>query len=165
MFFGELYLTAYQTLHFGAIQFIPDQVITFPDGLPAFEQERQFLPIEQPSSAPLIFLQSLSRPDLVFITLPAALVDPAYRLMAAAEDLELLGLPPDRQPDIGEDVLCLAILTVAEGKTPTANLMAPILVNRKTRLALQAIQVDSAYSHQHVLPARSPARSMEDRCS
>ena len=109
-------MTAYQTLHFGAIQFIPDQVITFPDGLPAFEQERQFLPIEQPSSAPLIFLQSLSRPDLVFITLPAGLVDPAYRLMAAAEDLELLGLPPDRQPDIREDVLCLAILTVAEGK-------------------------------------------------
>jgi len=59
------------------------------------------------------------------------------------------------------DVLCLAIITVPEGKPPTANLMAPLIVNRKTRLALQAIQVDSAYSHQHALPMPP----VEERCS
>jgi len=38
---------------------------------------------------------------------------------------------------------------VAEGKMPTANLLAPVVVNLKTRRGLQAIQVDSSYSHQH----------------
>jgi flagellar assembly factor FliW len=150
-----------QTIHFGTITYRESAVLEFPYGLPAFEQERRFLPIEQPSTAPVIFLQSLSHPELVFITLPVLLVDPAYRLMLSLEDLEALALAIDRQPQIGKDVLCLAIVTVTEHKTPTANLMAPVVVNLKTRCALQAIQAEAGYSHQHPL---QPA-PREETCS
>ena len=116
--------------------------------------------MEQPASSPVVFLQSLSRPDLVFITLPIAFVEPAYQLIVAPEDLMLLELPQEPQPVIGEEILCLAIVTVREGHAPTANLMAPVVVSRRTRRALQVIQSDSSYSHQHVL-----APPVEERCS
>ncbi len=149
------------TEQFGNVSYSPEQVIEFPQGLPAFEDEREFIPIERPNLAPVVFLQSLSRPGLVFITLPVQVVDAAYKLEMSPEDLETLNLPPDRQPRPGNDVLCLVVITVGEAST-SANLLAPIVVNLKTNKALQAIQVDTAYSHQHPLPAQNPP---EAECS
>lgn len=140
------------TEQFGRIEYNPSQVIDFPEGLPAFEQERRFVPLEQSCTAPLVFLQSLSRPDLVFITLPVQLVDASFQLSVCTEDLQALGLPDDRQPSLGADVAGLAILTVADGSAPTANLMAPILINVRTNRAVQAIQTGGGYSHVHPLP-------------
>lgn len=141
--------------HFGIICYQPDQVVTFPEGLPAFEEEREFLLIEQSSTAPVVFLQSLRRPGLAFITLPAGFVAPPFQLAASPEDLEALGLPAGSLPIPGPDLLCLAIVTVAEARPPTANLMAPVVVNMRNRLARQVIMCDSRYSHQHplVLPS------------
>ena len=151
-------MAEFVTQHFGTVQYSPEQIIHFPYGLPAFDEETRFLPVEQPSKAPVIFLQSLARPELVFITLPVLTIEPAYRLMMAEEDLEALELPPDRQPEIGAEVMCLVVVTVAEGKPPTANMMAPIVVNLRTRRAVQAIQAETGYSHQHVLPAHPRER-------
>ena len=151
----------FATEQFGTVTYTPDQVIEFPWGLPAFDSEREFLPVERQNMAPVVFLQSLTRADLVFITLPVHLVDAAYRLEMSPEDLESLGLPADRQPVPGDDVLCLAIVTLAEQNPATANLLAPIVVNLKTNKALQTIQVDAGYSHQHPLP--TPDK--EEACS
>jgi len=138
------------TEHFGLVSYQAEQVITFPEGLPAFEEEREFLLIERPATAPVVFLQSLRRPDLAFITLPAMLVEPSFRLTPAPEDLEALGLDAGA-PVPAADLLCLAIVTIAEGAPPTANLMAPGGVNLQKRLARQVIQAGGPYSHQHPL--------------
>lgn len=139
--------------HFGAVSYTDEQIIHFPVGLPAFEEHRQFLLMEQEATAPVVFLQSLSWPELSFITLPLLLVDPSYRLALSPEDLELLALPTDRQPALGAEVYGLAIITVPEGGPPTANLAAPIVVNTRTRQAVQAILADAGYSHAHALSA------------
>jgi flagellar assembly factor FliW len=139
------------TAHFGTIEYQQSSIIQFPAGLPGFEEEKFFLPIEQPQTAPLIFLQSLAHPDLCFITLPVLAVDPDYRLSISQEDLAELALPEDRQPRIGYEVLCLAIVSVAEDRLPTANLLAPVVVNLNVRRAVQAIQTESEYSHQQPL--------------
>ena len=39
---------------------------------------------------------------------------------------------------------------------PTANLLSPVVIHWRTRLAVQAIQADSPYSHQHPLLAPAP---------
>jgi len=143
----------FESKHFGMIEYQPDTVIQFPAGLPGFEQESRFVALEQPGAKPIVFLHSLSRPDLCFITLPAQAVEPGFRLTVSAEDLRTLELAEDRQPRIGSEVVCLAVISVAEGQAPTANLLAPILVNLRTRRALQVIVPESGYSHQHPLPA------------
>lgn len=147
-------MRTFSSRHFGSIRYEDDATFTFPAGLPGFEQERCFIPVEHQASKPLVFLQSLTRPELCFITLPVLAVNRDYRLAVSAEDLRALGLASDRQPSIGADVLCLAILSVAEGRLPTANLLAPVVINLKTRRGLQAIQEESAYSHQYPLLAQ-----------
>ena len=135
--------------NFGPVEYQEESVFEFPAGLPGFEEERRFVPIEHAASKPIVFLQSLNRPSLCFITLPVLAVRGDFSLAISAEDLRTLELPEKRQPAIGAEVLCLAILSVAEGHMPTANLLAPVVVNLKTRRGLQSIQVDSSYSHQH----------------
>jgi flagellar assembly factor FliW len=140
------------TAHFGPLDCSEDSVIEFPAGLPAFEDQTRFVLVEQPESAPLVFIQSLARPDLVFPALPVQVISPDYRLEMPAEDRALLGFAEQSPPPLpGRDLLCLAIVTAPAGAPPTANLLAPVVINLTTRRAVQVIQADAAYSHQFPL--------------
>lgn len=147
------------TRYFGPVDYDEQSVMLFPDGIPAFEREQRFLALRQPINEPLVFLQSLTNPNLCFATLPALSACPGYQLSMAPEDLDALGLETGRQPAIGRDVLCLAILSLEENAPPTVNLLAPIVVNLHTLCGRQAIQTDSPYSHREVLPLREAACS------
>jgi flagellar assembly factor FliW len=151
----------FRTRYFGEITYLPESVIEFPLGLPGFENERRFLLVEQELNKPIVFLQSLSRPELCFITVPVQGILPGYELTLSAEELHTLELAEDRQPVVGEDVIHLAVVSLAEGHPPTANLLAPIVINWRKRLAVQSVQTDSSYSHQHPLLARD----LEPQCS
>ncbi len=141
-----------QTSNFGSISFSPEAAIEFPRGLPGFDDRRRFVALQFKDTAPIVFLQSLEYPDLCFITMPVLAVDPQYRLQVSTEDLAEVGLSTLRQPRIGEDVLCLAVLSLRESG-PTANLLAPVVVNLRNLKAVQAVAPESAYSHQHTLLA------------
>jgi flagellar assembly factor FliW len=140
------------TKYFGAVQYDEKDVFRFPIGLPGFENETAFVPLKLPHLEPLVFLQSLLHPELCFLSLPVFVVDSAYQLAVAPDDLNLLGLSVASQPIIGSDVLVLVLLSVPESESATANLMAPIVVNLKTRQAVQAVRCDLVYSHQQSLP-------------
>lgn len=141
------------TRFFGEIPFDQGAVIEFAAGVPGFEHETRFVAIEQPCNWPLVFLQSLATPELCFLTLPVLGIDPDYKLHITAEDLARVGLPTDRSPRIGSDVLCLAIISVGEGMEPTANLMSPLVVNLHNRQAVQAVPEEVVYSHRFRLAA------------
>src|SRR5437879_2832929 len=117
------------TKYFGALEYQSESRYDFPAGIPGFEKDKQFLFIDQPLTKPLVFMQSPAQPGLCFVGLPIHCVDPGYRLSIGPEDLRSLQLPPDRQPEIGSEVLCLALLSLSEDQPPTANLLAPIVVN------------------------------------
>jgi len=146
----------FTTTYFGNLPYSPDSVIEFPLGLPGFESEHRFVLIEQAINKPVVFLQSLSRPELCFITLPVPLICAGYELSLSPEDLGALGLeePPSSLADAG--VLSLAVVTFGENGPPTANLLSPIVINWRRRVAVQAVPADSPYSHQH--PLFSPTR-------
>jgi flagellar assembly factor FliW len=139
-----------ETINFGPITFEQESILEFPRGLPGFEECRRFVAVQIPQTAPLLFLQSLEQAPLCFTTMPIQSVDPDYRLQVIPEDLALVDLPPGRQPRIGLDVLCLAVLSLRESG-PTANLLAPVVVNLTNRKAVQAVAPESDYSHQHRL--------------
>jgi flagellar assembly factor FliW len=139
-----------ETTRFGTIFFAPESVFEFPHGLPGFEDRHRFVPVQNPRTAPILFLQSLEDPSVCFTTLPIWVVDPQYRLHMAEQDLEALDFPVDRQPCIGEEVLCLAVLSARKSGT-TVNLMAPVVVNLKNYRAVQAVSPEAGYSHQHRL--------------
>ena len=139
--------------YFGVMPYEETSVLVFPEGLPGFELERDFVPIRQPNSEPMVFLQSLSNQDLCFIALPAQAACPDYSLQLSREDRVALGFPPIARPRIGPDLLCLTIVSIEEGGEVTANLLGPIVVNLRNRQARQCIQTESEYSHRFPLRA------------
>jgi len=145
--------------YFGPISFDRRTLFQFSEGLPGFEAERAFAPIEIPEQRPLLYLQSVAQPDLCLITLPVRTIVAEYELSLASEYLAPLGFGSEETPRIGEDLLCLAIMTVDENQNMAANLMAPIVVNIRTRRAVQAIQTDSPWSYRHPLAAGEEIRS------
>lgn len=142
------------TKYFGAMSFDEESCFEFPSGLPAFEEEHRFLPLEIPDHKPLLFLQSTSTPSLCFIALPVLVADPGYKLAVSPDDLEALELAVGRQPRIGSEVLVLTLLSIRENAPATANLLAPVVINLATRRAIQAIRLDRTYSHEQPLAAR-----------
>lgn len=137
-----------ETTHFGRLEYAPPSTLDFLEGLPGFESERQFVVVQQPQSHPLVFLQSLETPGLCFPALPVRVVDPAYEPRISDADRELLGF--DGQPSIADDALILALISVHE-EEPTANLLAPIVVNIGTRVAAQCVDPDMRYAHRQPL--------------
>jgi flagellar assembly factor FliW len=143
---------------FGTLDYQEEARIEFPWGLPGFEDARWFVLVDQPESRPLVFLQSMEQRELCFMTLPVAEVAPDYRLRILPEDLERLGLDPSRQPEPWE-VLALAIVCVEDKQVPSVNLLGPVVINRYTRKAVQAIRDDMNYS------ARQPLLAEGVTCS
>lgn len=116
--------------------------LEFPHGIPAFENETRFRLIER---EPLLFLESETNPGLSFLLLPVALIDPDYRMTISAEDQETIGALRESR------LMCLAVITAAEDSPPTANLLAPVVINLDTGRAVQAVRSDSVYSHKKAI--------------
>jgi len=138
-----------QTKYGGVTAYDEDTVFEFPDGLIGFENETRFVPLQIPGAEPLLLLQSLLTSQLCFLALPVRAIDPNYRTAIRPEDLARLEFPPARQPVIGEEAICLALITIREGGATTANLLAPVVVNARTRRAAQCISLDQSHSHEH----------------
>jgi flagellar assembly factor FliW len=143
-------MPSFDTQSFGTVEYEGNSTVEFPQGLPGFEERRRFVALTFPDSKPLVFLQSLEDRSLCFVTLPVLSIDQHYRLEVCEEDLARLGLSPEQQPQIGKDVACISVLTLHESG-PTANLLAPIVINLGNLKAVQAIAPESGYSHQHAL--------------
>lgn len=131
------------TKYFGTLRYREEAVFEFPHGLPAFEEETRFVLIELPEHEPLVFLQSLTQPELCFLAFPILVVDRDYQLEISREDLAILELDSDASLQLGSDLLVLALISLHDGLSATANLMAPIVVNLRKRQGLQAIRQDS----------------------
>jgi flagellar assembly factor FliW len=141
-----------QTRDFGEVKYDPAAELAFPSGIPGFHGERRFVLIEPPPLfSPMLLLQSLDTASFCFLAVPVSVLDPAYQSGIGPEDLRILGLDESRQPEAGEEALYLAILSSSDGSF-TANLLAPVVVNRRTRTAVQAVRHDRLYSHRHPLP-------------
>lgn len=140
-----------RTKHFAVVDYDDSAVITFPAGLPAFERLTRFVLVERQSMSPLVFLQSLEDEAVCLPAAPVSAVCPDYRLELTADDLAALGAP-----DPGE-LACLAVVSIPAGGVPTANLLAPVVIDLAGRRAVQAVRSDTQYSHRHPLTAREGA--------
>jgi len=145
-----------ETAHFGRIEYDAVSRLSFSEGLPAFESERRFVLVQRPEQHPMVFLQSVVTPGLCFPALPVHVVEPSYTPFLSDHDLKLLGFTG--QPVNGADALFLALIALHEDD-PTANLLAPIVVNLSTRAAAQCVDSEMRYSHRCSLLPRLEAAS------
>jgi flagellar assembly factor FliW len=147
-----------QTRFFGELEYQREALFRFPSGLPGFEDHRDFVFLKKPGLEPLMFLQSLDNRSLCFILLPIRAIDENFQLELTLDEVREIGLHAERTPVIGEDILCAALICAGEGDVPTANLMAPVVVNLHNNIGTQVIHADTPYSHRHpLLSVEAPA--------
>ena len=120
------------------------QVITFPLGLPGFEQCRKFVVVDSEEWAPLRHLHAVEAP-VSFLVVDPRIVMPGYRCVLSQTDLVRLGAA---ESDV---LLWLAIVTVDESGNAWANLRAPIVVNPGRMLGYQVMPHNSLYPLRHTL--------------
>jgi flagellar assembly factor FliW len=118
-----------------------DARLSFPAGLPGFEDYMAFALIEDEYYAPFCWLQALDDPYISFLMVPPASVVPEYDLDVADEDCESLRLDEAVEPRL------YCIVTVPEDvQALTANLKAPVVINPARRRGKQIIRTDERYS-------------------
>lgn len=137
----------FNTLRFGEIEVDENKIVHFADGIPAFEDEHEFLIIPYDEESPYVFLQSLTTPELAFLMTMPFVFFPEYEFELDDANQEKLGLT--RQ----EDMLVYMLLTIPDGQVElmTANLTAPIVMNQVTMQARQIVLDKSRYTTKHRL--------------
>ena len=135
------------TIRFGEVEVAEDKVVHFADGIPAFEDEHEFVIVPYDEESPYVFLQSLTTPDLAFLMTMPFIFFPDYEFEIDDENQNKLELT--RQ----EDMLIYTLLTINGGKVKdmTANLMAPVVVNTANMQARQVVLDRSSYTTKHRL--------------
>ena len=133
----------------GEIEFSETDKITFPDGLPGFADERDFALLPEPDS-PFAFLQSLQEPALTFLLADPFAFFSDYSFQLNDETIAKLALTDANPPQVW------CVVTVPEQVvTMTANLLAPLLINRKDNLAIQHVIENAKYTTRHRLFAQN----------
>ena len=113
----------------GRINYEPDRVLSFPEGIYGFEKDRRYVLWDDTRYFPFRWLISEDNPDIMFPVLDPRLVVPEYT-------------PPWEEPALDS---VLAIVTLGGENPVTMNLRAPILFSSRTRTGKQAILADSEY--------------------
>lgn len=136
-----------ETRMFGMIEYDADDVITFPAGLPSFEDEHSFLllPLGPSANDPLC-LQSITTPALTFVLLNPFSLLPGYA--PKLQPKELKEMKVERDEDLAYYVLCAMKRPVGDS---TVNLKCPVAVNPDLRIACQVILETDDYHMRHPL--------------
>jgi flagellar assembly factor FliW len=135
---------AYRSDRFGDYELPADRVLLFPEGLIGFPDARRLALLEPGRAAsPFRCLVCLDAPELGFVVCDPTGLWPGY----AAE----LPLPEELRL---EDIAVLAIVTVpADPREMTANLMAPLIIDCRSRTGRQIVLDTGRYSTRHHLLA------------
>lgn len=136
-----------ETKYFGCVDYEPEDVITFPNGLFGFEQENAFLllPFEG-SGGNLLCFQSIQTPSLAFVAMDPFALLPSYAPVLSNEELCSMGVQESQA--LCYYVLCVVKEPVSES---TVNLQCPVVIHPEHRTAIQVILEGTPYHMRHRL--------------
>ena len=135
------------TSRFGEIEVDEKKVVHFENGIPAFEQEHEFVILPYDEESPYYFMQSIKSPDLAFLLTIPFLFFNDYTFEIDEATVKELGIKNQ------EAVFYYTMVTIPNGsiRYMTANLLAPIVLNSETMKAKQVVLEKSNYTTKHRL--------------
>jgi flagellar assembly factor FliW len=129
--------------HLGTVEVDDSSLIEFPAGIIGFPDQHRYAMVAADDSGLYSWLQSVDESGLAFLAVVPEPFFAGYEPVVPDDECSSIGLvdPQDAQ------LLCL--VTVGD-EAVTANLLGPIVLNVRTRLARQVVLADQD------LPARAP---------
>ena len=130
------------TSRFGELDIEEHRIVHFRDGIPAFEDEHEFVILPYDEDSPYYFMQSLKTPDLAFLMTVPFLFFPDYTFEIDDATVEELDIKPvDR-------VAYYSLVTIPNYsiRYMTANLLAPIVLNTANMQAKQLVLDKTDYT-------------------
>ena len=137
-----------ETSRFGTLDISEKEIVRFPEGLYGFEKETEFtlLPFNPNVESPMEWMQSLKSTHLAFVITNPYLYLPDYKLKLSEEDKKRVELEDD---DLH---LTRVIVTIPENYYEmTANLIAPLVINKEKSIAKQFVLTNMNYDTRHYL--------------
>jgi len=142
-----------QTSFLGEIEIEENTIISFPEGIPGFEQSRRYVIIPMGEASPFFYLQSLDDEDFCLLIGQPFVFFPDYEFDVPDEELQKLGIE-----DQGQELVVYVIISVPEDfKMATANLLAPLVINVVNKKGMQYVPGKSAYTTRHYIFQREAA--------
>lgn len=143
------------TKYLGVVEIDEKKKIYFPNGLPGFPAETEFIILDLPNNAVFQLLQSTKTSNLAFVITNPYLFFQAYELKLDEDLLDQLKITAK------EDVTVYAIVTLSKPfSQSTMNLRAPLIINTEQLIGKQYILNDHTYSSKvPIAPDEKGARS------
>jgi flagellar assembly factor FliW len=138
------------TLRFGIVDIQEEQVISIPSGLIGFPNQKRYVLLEHKKGSPFLWFQSVEDEALAFVLVDPLLFKPDYEIQVSREDRKALELS-----DSCDGLQTLVIVNIAPGEPVeiTANLLGPLLINTKEKMARQIVLYSYPYSTRTPIPA------------
>lgn len=123
---------------FGDIEYKTSEIITFPLGIPGFEEQKSFIIIPSGDiEFPFNTLHSIENENLAFVVTDPFLFVENYDFELSQSDASYLKISGE---DDLEKILALVIVTIPENvENTTINIMAPLIINNEEKLGKQIL--------------------------
>jgi flagellar assembly factor FliW len=121
---------------FGEQTIDPSTIISFPNGIPGFEEQTRFKLFHQEGGNPLVFwLQALNDETLIFSVAQPSIFNINYSFVLSDAEEATLGIEDP------SDILVLIILHKDESDQPTVKgaIRSPLVINSTKRIGLQKV--------------------------
>ncbi|WP_226037129.1 flagellar assembly protein FliW [Aquibacillus saliphilus] len=129
------------TKYFGEINMNDQDVIKFPQGVPGFIDEKEFVLLPLEDNPVFQVLQSTVESELAFIVVNPFLFVTDYEFDIDDNTMELLDIQSEK------DVQILSIVSLRDPfETSTVNLQAPVVINQKEMIGKQYITNNKKYA-------------------
>ncbi|WP_181347264.1 flagellar assembly protein FliW [Thalassobacillus sp. CUG 92003] len=135
-----------QSVYLGEVDVSDESILTFPHGLPGFTDEKHFVLIDLPDNPAFHIFQSTENAELAFIVANPYLFFKTYEFDLDDASVDQLDIASEA------DVSVFVILTLQKPfEKTTANLQAPVIINRSAKKGKQIILNTSEYTTKHAI--------------
>ncbi|TQR17650.1 flagellar assembly protein FliW [Psychrobacillus soli] len=139
-----------KTAYMGEVETDSSSFITFEQGIPGFEKERNFILLPIENNEAFHILQSVQTVELAFIVTNPYTITTDYSFELDEATVHALQIQNEKE------VAVLAIVSLKETiAQSTINLKAPIIFNPTNQKAKQVILNDEIYSIRHLISSES----------
>jgi flagellar assembly factor FliW len=142
------------TTRFGEVEYNPENLLHFPEGLIGFENLHDFIVMPNVKEGPLFWIQSVEDPAIAFILTDPTSFFPDYEVLPDRKERQKLGMA-EKDP-----CFALAVVTVDPDRKVMLNLAGPVLFAPGSNRALQVILEGTRYQPRTLLPTVEDVRRM-----